>query len=610
MKCEKCGATYTEDSKFCGSCGEVKPEAAAPTAEDAPPAPPVAAQPAEAAPVEITPTAAEPASSGSPLRFIAPAAAILIIAIIGVVFFMNRDDNGDTVETGREAARDIARNEETPIETANNLTDEVTVNDLGAEANLPAIADAIAEAPTAAPTPTPAEITDVAEATVTAADGLLQSAFANMSSEMAARLRATPLYAFSLLGQAFDYGTVNLGITYTDWILSVGFDAILQQNMPEGMMHWDLGVNLMGTRLGLEIFANEYILALRTELLDDNFYGVTFETLPEDLIHFLPMLGFDQRDIDEAIEAIDAFMLYMEAVEELGLDVTWTEFFENYMGAIWESLTGIEYETTTANNYTIIAYTVQTDDIYRVLSAVLENFAGDFLEIMEALAILDDDLALDADEFREILEFSRHGLADAMEEFDGEIVIEFHIDNDGRLSLIFLHAGLVFGGDDEELILIVDFGDAITGDWNLLLSATEYGDLIDFLDITWSYAAVAGVHTNVMAFEVDGSFAEVASVWDANNGDFDILATWWDWWMADYITEFISGNFTTNNNGGFTLEFTDLERLLDLDLSIVISATQSTDFTAPHSFINMSEWDEDLIAMVLETVEALMFFLG
>jgi len=193
---------------------------------------------------------------------------------------------------------------------------------------------------------------------------------------------------------------------------------------------------------------------------------------------------------------------------------------------------------------------------------------------------------------------------------EGELILEFYIDDNGRLAAIYLIAEAYIEGEGGEIVFIADFGDSITDAWHFELFVVDGNDILDIFEIVWEYEVDGPAHINVISFELEDDFAELASVWYADNGDFTLIVTYWDWWMADYVTNFIEGVFNTDNAGGFTLEFSDLERLTGLDLSIVISASQTTNITPPDSFISMSEWDEDLIERVLETVEALMFFLS
>jgi len=423
-------------------------------------------------------------------------------------------------------------------------------------------------------------------------------AFANLGSEAAHRLNATPLNVFSLLADSLRHGTTNIDVRHGG-PFGIRLEANLATNSQTKEHHTQLGLNYMGfVRIDAEIFATPDSLAIRVPIFDNNFYGITFSTLEDDIPAFLNNIGIEPGDITPIFEGLNMFL------GDDGLEVDLLdsfEIFQPYVDAVVQfidafnfaaedtehagvSVTRYEYSFTMQELFDFVEdlfYVITTDAEMRLylemFDITLFDIVGIFEEIMDA--ILSDAARTP----RDLL--------------NSNVIMVVYVCQNDRLMYLELQAYMKYARTQTSIQtnIGVDFGASVYCDWVLS---------VDTNTVAWSFSNIDNTYTNIITATILDSWTNryetsiISSVWCTVTGEFALSSL--DEFGADVA---LYGQFTRNANGDFTLRFAEDE------LEIVITGTPDAPSIPQSNIINIDQWDIYLVEDVLSFVFELMMII-
>ena len=420
----------------------------------------------------------------------------------------------------------------------------------------------------------------------------LAPAFANLVSEAAHRLNATPFQAFSMLVDSLRHGTTNIDVSYGG-PFGIRVEANLATNSQTQQHHTQLGLNYMGfVRIDADVFATPDSLAIRVPIFDNNFYGVTFSTLEDDIPTFLSSIGIELNDFGSIFEGLDMFLgdtgFEMDALDSLEMFEPYVDVFMQFIDAFNVIGEETEHAGVSVTRYDF-SFTMQ--DLYDFVENLYDVIMAD-ADMLMYLTMADVTVSDIAFMFEDILDGILWGIDDL--ENSGVAMAVYVCQND-RLMYLELQAR-------ESLtsvltIFTADFGASVYCDWVL---SVESGTFI------WSFSDVGNTYTNLITMTMLDSWTNqyetvtLSSVWSTETGEFTLsLVDDFDGTVAE-----LRGQLIREANGGFSLRFAEGE------LEIIISGAPGTPNIPQINVINIDQWDVELVEDVLDFVFGLMMIVG
>jgi len=439
------------------------------------------------------------------------------------------------------------------------------------------------------------------------ADVDLAPAFANLASEAAHRLNATPLRVFPLLADSITNGTVNVDVRYGG-PFGIRVEANMATNSQTQQHHTQLGVNYMGfVRIDAEVFATPDSLAIRVPIFDDNFYGVTFSTLEYDLPEFLSIFGIELDDLAEIFDGLDMVLdgLQLDADPE-----DWLETLLPYVDVIVDFID--DFNVTAQNTQrdgvavTRYEYSFTFDQLYTMVENLYDVVQAD-TDTLQYLAMMDITMRDISEMFNEILtslEIYYRAIRRDME--NSSVALALYVSQDDRLMYMELQ---LYSAQVETVsqknTVSMDFGASVYCDWVLAFTTAIDGRINNGTDtLIWSFSDIGGTYTNTITFAMydlrSGGYdmAGVSSVWSTTTGDF-ALSVYDD--FGSLLA--LNGQLAVNANGGFELRFEEGE------LEIIVSGTPGAPSIPQVNIVNMDQWDIGLVEDVMDFVFELAMML-
>ena len=473
-------------------------------------------------------------------------------------------------------------NSDEPTQAANESNDGI----IAAAANIGTTT------PEAQALPATAETQDAPESETASPEVNLAPAFANLASEAAHRLNATPFQVFSLLADSITHGTVNVDVRYGG-PFGIRVEANLATNSQTQQHHTQLGLNYMGfVRIDADIFATTDSLAIRVPIFDNNFYGVTFSTLEEDLPAFLNNFGIELDDFAEIFDGLDMILDGIQLDADLE---DWLEMLLPYVEVIAQFF----------DDFSVTAQTTQRDGVdvtryeYSFAFELMYNMIEDLFDVVRAdadtlayLAMMDVTMRDISMMFDEILT--------ALEAYNLEnstASLAFYVSQNDRLMYVELLVDTQQASTSATQVDVIslDFGASVYCDWVFSIETDT---------VVWSFSDIDNTYTNSIILTLSNPWggydtSVASSVWSTTTGDFTLSFSD-DFGGTDVA---LSGQLTRNANGGFALRFAEGE------LEIIISGTPGTPNIPQVNIVNIDQWDMFLIEDVLDFVFELMMML-
>jgi len=432
------------------------------------------------------------------------------------------------------------------------------------------------------------------------------NAISNFGDEISERVDGTPLELFGMLLESMEDGSVTVEFDYqdnSDWMFTgpdISGAITLHADYESRQYAAEASMLIDGFELDFDFHFNNESMAFRIPQIDNNFYGIIFETFADDFREFANIVGLSQREIAEAIEMIEAYERWMNMQADMdGIYEKYEELFADFLDDVDVSISRVNY---------VHGRSVSARRIDFVATAeMFVNFMEDYINM------LDDDedmraLFAQSDAFMEIMDpFGSSGsvfdemirdLRSMMRELDGlegYMTFSMYVGSGNRLLRMELDMNFGFDEELERVVVALDLGESASDAWRLSADAPDGSEFI----LDWEVNDTSnGGETIVRAIMNDrrSSFEyEVILDW-SDRGDFTL--SFYEGWHAETV---LTGNYTSNAYG-FELWLYDL---IDSDwdwsdesLDIGISTARRTESLEPVDFINISDWGQRVVDMM------------
>lgn len=439
----------------------------------------------------------------------------------------------------------------------------------------------------------------------------IQRSFENLLDEVLIRIDHSPLQIFGSLLNSLEHGTVSADVQYGG-PFGMRAEVSLASNSQTLEQFIDIGATIMGfIQVDAQLYASADNFAVRVPIFDDNFYGITFSTLENDVLAFADVLGIDlESEMAEIMDVLSEFAAFMEGAIEWSESIDELEFIQPYIDA-WTQFIG-SLQLTSGNaqasgvNVTRYEYLLVPGDLLTLLDSFYTVLAND--EDMRAyFDMFDNPMFADMpgmtgismyNEMLDELRFAINELEYEINSISGNMTIAFYIDENYRLMQIVIHGDLSHEGENALFGLSFDFGSSVYDTWTVSAFGYIDGDGASFDPfITWEFSNAGGRYVNAVTVAYESWMGTEETVtfksdWTPASGEF-VLSFIEDsmWGLSENS---ISGNLTTMANGGFTLRFTEG------DLVVEVTATPGTPTIPTINFVNLDQWDLELVGRVEE----------
>ena len=428
------------------------------------------------------------------------------------------------------------------------------------------------------------------------------AAFSNLQAEVNERIDASPFQAFGMLMDSLDNGITTINFSYREdshWHPvtaggSLRFFSDSQNN--DYALKIDLSIDDMD--LDFEAYINRERLALRSQILDNNFYGFRYATFRDDVQSFGSQVGLTPREMNEMADFVDILYQFMNMDHSNDLDEDYYKLFTELLRNAEQSSTRTEIISGGASvRCTRIEYVFTADDIIK--------FLNDFVEVMEN----DEEARKQFDLFYVTtfmtydmyLQEFRDAITEMESEFSGTIIVSFYIDSNNRMLRAELFADLELDGERSVMEMTFDFGTSVYDPWVFEVIITDAFSTTKGT-VVWEFNNNSGTFENKLTItgsDFPDETTILSSMWSPDSGDFTIFFD--DGWHSDSI----EGNFTTADSG-FHLKFN--ERDLGWGEYLTIEVITEVGIEIPQiEFINIDQWDEDLLDRIEDAFTKLLW---
>ena len=466
--------------------------------------------------------------------------------------------------------------------------------------------------------------------------------FSIMWEESVQRFEGTPFRAFALLAEPAENGSITFDFSQRD--------AMTGEAETSGRLTFHSDVRnesfaLLGDMsspfigdIDMSIFVSSERIALGTNIFDDNLYGIRFSTFEEDFHAFAPVIGLDPFMVDEFLFSLQELAVALSELEDYDTYIDWDEIdWDNLDEMDWGELEYLiphltpfgellndfaesfdeQRTSVTIGGQNAIRYT------YSVSSGSVMDFMDDFVNVfarldvgrltresidvfgeqietqmqgMELTDMMINEVVQELSSFqRDMVREMRDGIRTLRNESDEAAIIYQHIymSTEGRL--------LRYAIEESGSEISLDFGTSVYDPWVFHMDFI-YEDEQETLIIEWAFTSDDNLIVNRLSVEDSrngGSHNAIGSEWAPNTGNFTL-------WVEEEGQRIgsIDGIFRVQSNGAFELRFSEIvfiDVYIDFGLSTTIGAN------IPNAnFINMDQWDENLVARIEELLMPLM----
>jgi len=430
----------------------------------------------------------------------------------------------------------------------------------------------------------------------------------NLETEMMQRLDSTPLRAVFMALDKLENGTLAVDFEYSDRWSYVEGTATLVSNSRNRSHAFVLEVESDELDIFAEAFLNSERLAVGSQIIDDNFYGITFSTFGEDIRTFGAEIGMDRHTMDmltSVVEILETLMNtgnledsifgpYMDLVTDFIANLNPTsERTQLRTGGESINVRRIEYIITADDIVTLINDTIEMmrsdDDIRDFYNAITGNEDIAY-EIAFMLTGRGDTLS-----YNEFLRELRDASRDLDRNLAGEITISLYVGSRDRLMRMEYEIGMRYRGERIRINATYDFGTSAQDTWTFTTS-TNFDGQRSSTEITWEYSTRANRITNTITTisEFSGIETEqiMSSEWSRDSGRF-ILFYEHNWGFGRDGGE-LGGLFTYDRNGFSLIIDNPFPRHFDQRLDLEITGTTGNQ-VRNIDFINIDRWTMDML---------------
>lgn len=431
----------------------------------------------------------------------------------------------------------------------------------------------------------------------------------NTISLLSKRMDRSPLSAMQILADCGRDGTIGTDFSYSDSYTDFSGSISLMSKLSAQNYGMAATLSVGGEDLDLTALFNRDRFAFNSSLIDDQYYGVTYDTFNQDIEAFADVAGID----DEIVTMLQSYVEHMRS----SMDSDLPRMLEKY-GKLTEQFVKDLKPVVSSEQVTIggeklgckvVTYEI-TDD---ALDTLLEDFYALLSEDPEMREYLSSYLGAqnfalygmydygygDSDEadgdalYDDMMDELDDAISSFKKEYSGSLNISYFIS--GNKLVRFEIAGEPkISGEKVEFAAYADFGK--NPDKNNIEvgfeGTDEYDDEIG-LKITYQSEYASNVITENIKLKAssygDSETVTLESAWDQKTGDITIaLDTGYDDYEVDGNLKIAGGGLT------LTLEDILLDEYDDGYLDLTLTASKGTQIPNP-SYVNLDKWDEDFL---------------
>ena len=423
-------------------------------------------------------------------------------------------------------------------------------------------------------------------------------AVSNSGGEFAERISTTPLQAIPMLFDIFEYGTLNVGFSYSDRWETISGHFSLAADASEESYALRGQLDIDGFDLGFAAYINNERVAIGVPQITGNYYGFNFSTFRRDFRNLAQdILGLSNSEIDEIANIV-------EWIDEQNNAEVSLEDYEAYLEAFTAFMRDAESGSERGVDVRVGLDTVSTRRVDYVVNARdLTNLLSTWVDIMaeddNVRAMFNGPMHMNlgmgaVHSHSQMIRELRSLINELEDAFRGRITISFYIGSQNRLVQIAMNANLVVDGETIALRGSLNFGNSATDTWHMTMSYTDARGDTYTVNIAWEINSQAGTHEHVLSASMEQDAFYLTSVWNTQNGEFTFNSTEIDNW-GTWENELLSGVFTISDND-FTLQLDFESDWSGSETSVTIyTDSRRADTGTDVRFTNISEITEATI---------------
>jgi len=441
---------------------------------------------------------------------------------------------------------------------------------------------------------------------------LLGRAFNNLSAETEERYNGSPLPALEALNEIMEDGSITADFTYTasllgGWIsIDINGKIKLMSDSEARNFALEAQIGAYGESIDLDFFMNKERMALRVHLLDNNFYGLNYDTFREDIRILGRQLGLDRETTDMYADIIDQINTAMNAeVVPDDIDYAYADIMKKFIRNIKISS---KREKTDSESGTVINRAVTVTISKKALSNLLNDISKNEdamksqFNIHNTLFAQDENI-LYTDDFDLFMEEFNTFMNDFDRYYSGTIELVFLIDENERLTRIQTDSRIEYDGNSINFWVFFDFGNSVTDEWTFYLSYIDASDAgVNYINVKWDYTERSNNKINTIQFSTD-VIEEVSliSEWNENSETFALTVA--DKNESHTISGVLNATDTNIHIILDEISFADSDNKLNIEIT-----TQTGAQIKDIEYINIDRWGTAFIEAILGIITSIPFF--
>ncbi|MCL2662520.1 MAG: zinc-ribbon domain-containing protein [Oscillospiraceae bacterium] len=420
-------------------------------------------------------------------------------------------------------------------------------------------------------------------------------ALSNVGSDIEERLEGTPLELFGLLFESLQDGSVSVDFDHRNLWSETRGSVMLHSDGRRGEYALEVGLTVFNISMDLDVYLNRDVAAARLRQVDNNYYGIVFDTFEDDFRSFARVLDLDRTETDEIVNAVEMLADFLRGSDD-------TEAFSEEYGKLLGDF--VQRLDVTSERIDIMSggNSVRAQKIdFIITDRDIADLFEEFFDILEndenIRAMLESnisDLGFFYTSYDDFIREMRREVRSFTRSLSGEITVTFYIGSNNRLLRIEIGTDLAYEGEVELFDMSVDFGASATDIWTFEMNVGAGRDRMSFT-LEWEMRETS--HGSEVVFRgttddrwSDNETGELTLSW-TDRGNFTLS------YVEDRSSETILSGVYTRNSDGFRLEIDDpfTDSFWDESLSLTISASNSAGRIEEVNFINIADWGETLL---------------
>ena len=441
------------------------------------------------------------------------------------------------------------------------------------------------------------------------------AAMEKTAEAMSAARAQSPMQALSALGRSLVAGQTSAALELSDGQTTAHLQADLCTDLAAGEASLTGSVATNGEMYDLTAYLSRETGAFRSGLIGEDWYGVTWDTLLDDLSDsiFVRDGSLSQDDIDELRDQLaqagglgDA----LGALDFSGLD------WKKYASVLFSAAPGVTSGTDETGR-TYLTVSLDMADSVGIAADLLETAAAD-AALRELLASV-FELTGDADEAAELRADWAGTLQDAADELrsayvSGTVDLTVYT-RDGYVDAIRVSGEPGVDGETVSIDYLIsyEYADGALSRMDLEAALRGAQGMDSVLRLSYRVAPEGDRYASDIAFSVtDGVYGGTTSgvlstVWDRKTGEL-VLSVDADGEVIS--TESVLPLTLTGDGDGAEL-ICDLSALMEMDAKLTLCAYPGKSFVErPKKFIGIADWDEDTLERFEQAAEQFEALLG